>query len=203
MTISRLPYRLVAVLSLAMVLGACGGQREPAQTAISEAEAAVAALRDDAEKFAPGELTELENSLAILNADFAREDFKAVLAAAPVLMTRVSAVQETIVAKKAEQEALVQKLTDSWNSLSAEVPELLDVVTARVDSLARTKKFPAGMNATTFETTRASVVAMTQDWQKALGAFANSNMQEAVAMAQSAKDRATEAMNALGMKPGS
>lgn len=191
----------IAPLVLATTLGACGGQKEPAQKAVADAEAAISALRSDAAKLAPDDLSALDESLVGLKADFERQDYQAVIAASPVLMTRVGAVQETISARKAEQVAHAAQLTESWNTLSAEVPEMVDAVNARVESLVRTKKLPTGMNTASFESTRAAATDMTQTWQKALGAFANDNMDEAVGSAQAAKHKGAEVMNTLGMKP--
>ena len=106
-------------------------------------------------------------------------------------------------AAKAAEAAHTASLTESWNTLSNEVPGMVEAVNARVASLARTKKFPAGMTAATFETTRAAAGDMTQSWQKALGAFANSNMDEAVVSAQAAKQKGAEVMSTLGMMPSS
>jgi hypothetical protein len=191
----------IALLLLSAVLGACGGQKEPAQKAIADAEAAIAAMRDDAGTLVPEELNGLDESVAALRADFARKDFKAVLAAAPVVMTRITAVHDTIAAKKAEQAARAAELTNTWRALSTEVPEMIEAVNARVNSLARTKKFPTGMNARGFENTRAAATEMTDTWKKALGAFANNNMEEAVGSAQQAKQKGADVMNTLGMKP--
>ena len=193
----------IAPLVLAAALSACGGQKEPAQQAVTDAESAISALRSDAAKLVPDDLSALDESLAALKADFNRQDYKAVIAASPVLMTRVGALQETISTRKAEQAAHASQLTDSWNALSNDVPEMVEAVNARVESLVRTKKFPAGMNPTSFDATRAAATDMTQTWQKALGAFANDNMEEAVGSAQAAKQKGAEVMNTLGMKPNS
>jgi hypothetical protein len=193
----------IASLVLATALSACGGQKEPAQKAVTDAEAAISALRSDAAKLVPDDLSALDESLVGLKADFDRQDYRAVIAASPVVMARVGALQETISTRKAEQVAHSAQLTDSWNALSTEVPEMIDAVNARVESLVRTKKFPSGMNTTSFETTRAAATDMTQTWQKALGAFANDNMEEAVGSAQAAKQKGAEVMNTLGMKPNS
>lgn len=113
------------------------------------------------------------------------------------------AVADAEAAAKAAEAAHTASLTDSWNTLSNEVPGMVDAVNARLESLARTKKFPAGMTTATFETTRAAASEMTQSWQKALGAFANSNMEEAVVSAQAARQKGAEVMSTLGMAPSS
>jgi hypothetical protein len=175
-------------------------QKEPAQRAVAETQAAISSLRSDA-SIAPDDLLALDGSLAALKADLERQDYKAVMAASRVLMARVGALQETIAARKVEQAARAAHLTDSWNALAVEVPEMVSAVNARIDSLARTRNFPAGMNRTGFETTRAAATEMTQSWQKALGAFANDNMEEAVGSAQAAKQKGAVVISSLGMKP--
>ncbi len=202
MTTTGTWHRWAAPLLLAVVLGACGGEKEPAQKAIADAEAAISAIRSDA-GMALEDVKALDDSLAALKVDFDRKDYKAVLAAAPALMSRVDAAQESIASRKTAEAARAATLTDDWNTLSTQVPEMVEAVNARVESLARTKKFPAGMNAAGFESTRAAAGEMTQSWQKALGAFANSNMEEAVVSAQAAKQKGTEVMSTLGMTPSS
>lgn len=188
-------------LAVAAMLCGCGMQREPAERAVAETEAAISSLRSDAASIVPDDLMALDESLAALKADLERQDYKAVMAGSPVLMARVGALQETIDTRKAEQADRAAHLTDSWNALAAEVPEMVSAVNARVDLLARTRNFPAGMNRTGFETTRAAATEMAQAWQKALGAFANDNMEEAVSSAQAAKQKGAVVMSGLGMKP--
>jgi len=188
-------------LAVAATLCGCGMKKEPAQRAVEETQAAISSLRSDAASIAPDDLLALDGSLAALKADLERQDYKAVMAASRVLMARVGALQETIAARKVEQAARAAHLTDSWNALAVEVPEMVSAVNARIDSLARTRNFPAGMNRTGFETTRAAATEMTQSWQKALGAFANDNMEEAVGSAQAAKQKGAVVISSLGMKP--
>jgi hypothetical protein len=188
-------------LAIAAILCACGMQKEAAQEALAETEHAVSSLRSDAASVAPDELAALDESLAGLKADLARQDYRAVVSGAPVLMARVGALQQRIIAKKAEQAARAARLTESWNALVAEVPDLVNAVNARVDSLAHTSKLLAGMDRTAFEATRAAAIEMTQSWQQALGAFANDNMEEAVGSAEAAKQKGAEVMTRLGMEP--
>lgn len=201
MTAFRGVHHWAAVLFAGLLLLACGGQKEPAEKAVAEAEAAIGALRDDAARFAPDQLKELEDSLAQLEDNLAREKYPAVLTAARELTRRISAVNEIVAAEKANAEALADQLTERWNSLSSELPEMVESVSARVASLAKSRKFPQGIDAASFENVKAAADTMAQSWQQAQGAFANNNMQEAVDMAQTAKDRGTEVMTALGMSP--
>lgn len=192
-------HRWTGLLFAGLLLVACGGQKEPAEKAVAEAEAAIAALREDAARFAPDQLKELEDSLAQLKDNLARENYPAVLTLARELTKRIGAVNETVAAEKANADVLAEQLTERWNTLSTELPEMVESVNARVASLAKSRKYPEGIDAASFENVKAAADTMSQSWQQALGAFANNNMQEAVDMAQMAKDKGTEVMTALGM----
>ena len=189
------------LLLASLMLVACGGQKEPAEKAVAEAEAAISALREDAARFAPDQLKGLEDELAQLKDNLAKQNYPAVLQLARELTKSIGATNETVAAEKANADVVAQQLTDRWNTLSTELPEMVESVTARVTSLAKTKKFPEGVDAASFENIKLAADTMAKDWQAALGAFANNNMQEAVDMAQAAQDKGTEVMNALGMTP--
>jgi hypothetical protein len=191
------------LLLASLILAACGGQKEPAEKAVAEAEASIAALREDAARFAPDQLKGLEDELGQMKDNLARQNYPAVLTLARELTKSIASLNETVAAEKANADALAQQLTDRWNTLSTELPEMVESVTARVASLAKSKKFPEGVDAASFENIKAAADTMSKDWQAALGAFANNNMQEAVDMAQAAQDKGTEVMNALGMTPTS
>ena len=195
----RITAQWLALLLAALLLGACGGQKEPAQKAIESAEAAIAKIRDDAAKFVPDDLKDLEASLAGMKDNFARENYPAVLQASRSLNTHIAAVADTVASKKTEAETMTAQLTEQWNTLSVEVPELVEAVTARVDSLVKSGKLPKDVDAATFERVKTESASMAQSWQQALGAFSNSNLQEAVDRAQIAKEKAATTMNTLGM----
>lgn len=194
-------HRWTALLIASLLLVACGGQKEPAEKAVANAEAAIAAVRDDAARFVPDQLKEVDDILAQMKDNLAKQKYPAVLTAARELNRIIASVNETVETERANAAAVAAQLTERWNSLSTEIPEMVESVTARVASLAKSRKYPEGVDAASFENIKATADTMAQSWQQALGAFANNNMQEAVDMAQAAKDRGTEVMMALGMSP--
>lgn len=186
----RTAHQWLALLLAGALLGACAGQQEPAQKAIDNAEAAIAALREDAAKYVPDDLKGLEESLQGMKDNFAKGSYPAVLTASRELTTRIAAVTESVTAKKEEMQSLTEQLTEQWNTLSVELPEMVETVTARVDSLTKSGKLPKDVDAAMFERVKTEAATMARSWQQALGAFSNGNMQEAVDMAQVAKDKA-------------
>lgn len=187
----RIARQWLALLLAGTLLGACAGQQEPAQKAIDNAEAAIAAIREDAAKYVPDDLKGLEESLQGMKDNFAKGSYPAVLTASRELNTRIATVGEALVAKKEEAQAQTEQLTEQWNTLSAELPEMVEAVTARVDSLTKSGKLPKDVDTATFERVKTEAATMLQSWQRAMGAFSNGNMQEAVDMAQVAKDKAS------------
>jgi hypothetical protein len=190
-----------ALLVASLLLAACGGQKEPAEKAVADAEAAIAAVREDAAKYVPDQLKEVEGIVAQMKDNLAKQKYPAVLTAARELNRLIAGVKATVEAEKASAAAVAAQLTERWNDLSTELPDMVESVTARVASLSKSRKFPEGVDAVSFENIKSAADTMAQSWQQALGAFANNNMQEAVDMAQTAKDRGTEVMTALGMSP--
>lgn len=189
----------LALLLAGMLLGACGGQKESAEKALASAEGQIGKIREDAARFVPDELKDLEASLQGMKDNYAKENYPAVLQAARSLNTRIATVSASVATMKTEAEATTAQLTEQWNALSEEVPQLVERVTARVESLSRSGKLPKDVNEAQFEQIKTESQSMAQSWQQALGAFSNGNMQEAVDRAQIAKEKAAVAMNVLGM----
>lgn len=192
-------HRWTVVLIASLLVVACGGQKEPAEKAVAEAEANIAAIRDDAARFVPDKLKEAEDILAKAKDNLAKQNYPAVLTASRELNRTIASITATVEEERVKASAVAEQLTERWNALSTELPEMVETVTARVTSLAKTKKFPEGVDATSFDSIKSAADTMAQSWQMALAAFSNNNMQEAVDMAQTAKDRGTEVMSALGM----
>lgn len=198
----RISAQWLALLLAGMLLAACGGQKEPAEKAIASAEAGIAKIRDDAARFVPDDLKDLEASLQGMKDNLAKQNYPAVLQAARSLNTRIATVSTSVAAMKTEAEATTAQLTEQWNSLSEEVPELVERVTARVESISKSNKLPKDVDQAMFDHIKTESASMAQNWQQALGAFSNGNMQEAVDMAQVAKDKASVVRTTLQMDAG-
>ena len=184
--------RRALCLAALVVLSACASDKAPAEQAVKAAETAVANAKVEAAKWVPDQARSLDAALASVKDKFTKGDYKAVLAEAPALATQAQSVASAAAAKKAE-------LTKSWEEMSAGLPKMVEAVKSRVDILSKSKKLPANVTKEKFETAKADLAAATQGWTDAMAAYSGGNVADAVAKANTVKQKTVEALEALGM----
>ena len=90
---------LMALTASAMLMTGCMSQKDPAENAVTQAEAAMTDLRVDAAKFAPDELKTTETTLAKMKDNLAKEDYKDVIAEVPQFNKEVATLREVLVGR--------------------------------------------------------------------------------------------------------
>jgi hypothetical protein len=190
------------IVVIAMLAVACASQKEPAEKAVAAAESAIASLRDEAAKFAPEALQGVESTLAGVKDKLAKGDYKAVLAESPQLTAAVNSLRETVSAKKAEWEAANAAATAEWNTLSADVPRMVEAIQSRVDILGKSRKLPRNVSQEAFDSAKQRLESMKATWAEATSAFASGNAVDAAAKANSVRQTGTEVLQQLGMTAG-
>jgi hypothetical protein len=141
----------IAVLAAAAMIVACSGQKGPATQAITAAETALAAIKDDAAKYVPDNLASVESQLTGLKDSLAKGDYKAVMAGAGGLTTAITSLKDAAAAKKTEMEAAVASATTEWSSLSADLPQMVTAISDRVGILSNSKKLPKNVPQASFD----------------------------------------------------
>ncbi len=164
-----------------LLLAACASQIEPAQRSISDIEAALSMAAPDAVKYVPDQLTEVRREFGDLKAMYDRQDYAAVLKAAPAVMEKAQGLASAAAAKKAE---LTQALGEEWSDLAARLPGYMTAIQSRIEFLARrsNRKMAAGID---LDAVRGSLSEDSSVWSKAQAAFATGNLGEAVTTAKS------------------
>ena len=191
-----------ALAASMLALAGCAGQKEPATQAVAGAESALAAIKEDAAKYLPGDLQGVETTLASLKDSLAKKDYKAVLAAAPGLMSQVTSLKDAAAAKKTEAEAAMAAATTEWGSLSTDLPKMVSAIQSRVDVLSKSKRLPRGLDQASFDSAKAGLATMTSTWTEATSAFTGGNAVDAVAKAKAVKEKGEEVLKLLGMSAG-
>lgn len=185
---------VVVLLSSSILVTGCGQDKTAAEVAMKAAEQSVGAVKDEAGKYVPDQLKAVTDALDSAKASFEKGDYKAALSAAQDLPTKANALVEAVTAKKTE-------LTKSWQDMSTALPKTVESIKSRIDSLSKSKKLPAEVDATKFEGAKAGLAAINQSWTDASAAYKNGNLAEAVSKATAAKEKSLEAMQLLGMTP--
>jgi hypothetical protein len=178
------PSALACCVLLAL-LGACTSQREPAQRMMQDIAATLGTVSEDAAKYVPGELIDVQTKLDDLKTAYEAHDYKAVLARGPALLGEAHALAADAAAQKTE---IAKSQTEQWTSLATAVPALFTAVQTRLDLLSEKKnrKMAAGID---LEAAKSALREATSQWSKAQGAFGNGNMNEAVPTAKDVESR--------------
>ena len=190
---------LLFLAVVALAASACTNYKEPAQRAIAQAETALDAISVDAQKFLPDKYKEVQDAIDAAKATFEKNDYKNALAQAKDLPAKVAALATDVSAAK---QAAIATWTDEWNSLSADLPNLVNAIQSRVDTLSKSKKLPKNIDQATFEAAKTGLDDMKSTWNAASQSFNSGNVEDAVAKAKQVQEKGTEIMSQLGMKTG-
>lgn len=194
-----MPIKWLGLILAAFLLAACASQKGPAEKAVTDIEASLAPIRDDAAKYASTELQQVEDGLASLKDNLSKQDYKAVVAAAPAVSAQLSALEQTVNTKRAEAQAAMAAASDQWKTLSAEVPDMVSAIQSRVDILGKSKRLPKNVSSDAFQAAKDGLDFMKSTWAEATAAFGAGDPVNAVSKAQAVKDRGTEVLAQLGM----
>jgi hypothetical protein len=193
--------RWVAAVAAGLVLAGCGSQQEPATRAVESAQAAIAAVRDEAAQYAPEQLQAVDEAFARLQKQLAGQKFAEVLTAAPVLTNQVNELKSTVAERKASAEAAMAEAKDMWPRLAEELPKMSTALKARLDSLGKMKQLPEGIDQANLDFSRQGYDDLSKSWTAAQEDFAAGRFTEAASKANAARRRANDLMARLKVPP--
>jgi len=179
-------------LAVPLALAACSGQKEPAEAAVAKIEASLNDIRTDAQQYAADQLQAVEGSVNGLKNNLARKDYRAVTLGAPAVASAVEGLATTVTSAKADAEATLAAAQSEWTDLSASLPPLVDKLQKRVDQLARTKRYPQGMDKAAFDAAKQEFETVKSEWSEAGNEFAAGQAADAVRKARNARSRAED-----------
>ena len=190
---TRLSLLALAVTLAVLPFAGCAREKGPADTAIKAAEASVDAVRAEASRYVPDMVQQVDANLAAAKDKFAKGDYKGALADAQAANAGAQELAAATEARKAEA-------TQTWQTLSAGLPPVIEALKSRVDMLAQSRKLPANVSAEAFASAQAAVAEMEQQWAAANAAAQSGNVGEAAMLASGVKAKAAQVMTVLGME---
>lgn len=193
----------VWLLALAAVLVVgCANQKGPAEQAVAGAETALAAVRDEAQKYVPDRLQAVDAQLAALKDSLAKGDYRAALTGAPTVNSAIRSLKDAAEAKKADAGVALARAKDAWGPLSTEVLRVVDETEKQVTALSKSHHLPKGVTKDRLAAAKSGVDSLKSMWSEASSASASGDFTTAVTKAQAVRDKATEIMKSLGMSAG-
>ena len=191
----------LAASAAAMLMLACSSQKAPAEEVIAKIDTSLEAIHDTAAKYTPDTLKSVESQVSALKESFAKGDYTGVLAAAPAVTTAVTSLRHEAQTKSAEADAALAKVKQEWRTLTYEVPKLVADLHTQVTTLSGSRSLPKGVTKASFASAKDGVGSLDAMWSDANNTVSSGDYAGAVTKGQAGKDKATELMHTLGMKP--
>src|SRR5688572_9600153 len=195
----RLYHVLLAVVATTLLATGCSQQKQNATKVLENVEMKLAEVKNDAERYAPDGLKGVEAQLERLNKSLEAKDYNDVIAGAPQLTKAVDSLKQAVDAGKAQASAALAAAKSEWESLSVEVPKMVEDIQARVDELEK-KRLPFGLNKDEFAEAKSDFEAMKAQWTEASNEYKSGKQIDAVEKAKSAKGMNEEIREQLKMK---
>lgn len=193
--------KLAVVLSVMLVvLTACNSQKQPAEAAFAQAQASVAPVSAELEKYAPEEFAKLTALLEEMKSKLNSKDYEGALALRAQVMGQLVAASGAAGKHKNE---LMKQFSSEWKILAASVPQLLAQLNSRVNYLQGASKLPAGISASSVQQAKQSLIELDSQWAAAMNAAKNRDPESALSKAREIQTRGAEIGATIGLKTAS
>ena len=177
---------LAVLLASLVCFTACqNAQKVGADTAIKAAQAAYAAVADQANQYVPDQAKDVQQAIQSAKDSFDKGDYSAAFEASKTLPDKVKALGDAATAKKDE-------LTAKWKDMSDSMPKLVATIQTKVDTMTKTHKLPAGA--------ADNFAAAKQTWTAASTDMQSGKLADAMAKASAAKEKLSQLATMLGIK---
>jgi len=191
---------LLAVVAAGLLATGCSQQKQNADKVLDSVESSLAAIRSDAERYAPDGLKSVDAQLARLKTSYENKEYNDVIAGTPQLRKAVDSLKNAVDSGKAQANAALAAAKTEWQSLSVEVPKMVEDIQARVDELSKQKRLPWGLNKDEFAEAKSDFESMKTQWTEASNEYKSGKQVKAVEKARVAKEMNGEIREQLKMK---
>jgi hypothetical protein len=183
-------YKALLPLAAAIAMAGCQQGRGAAQSVIGQAENAISQVKEQATVTAPAELKAAEATLAHMKQNFDEREYQAVVDEVPQFNTQIEAVKTAATTN--------ETAATEWATLNAEVPQSIDAIQARVDSI-KPEALPKDVTKEELATAKTELETMKATWAEATTAASAGKPVEAADKGRIVQAKAQELKNTLGM----
>lgn len=186
-------WMCAAAMCAVVGLTACGdGGKAAAAAALGVAQESFDAVKAEAHKYAPEQEDAIEDALTRIHNTLARGEYAKVLEDAQAMVPKIATLAGAVSSKKHE-------LTQTWTTLSGGLPQAVDAIQSRIETLSKTGKLPANVKKSAVVAAKNGVDALNTALAEATDTFKKGNLSDAVAQAERLKSKAVALMTSLGM----
>ena len=189
----RMSHAFLPLVAATLFIVGCGN-KEPATSAVAQADEAMERDRAEGSQFAPAETKVADATLAKMKADLAKEDYKAVLAAIPQINTDVKAMQDAAISMK----TLTAAAQNEWQTLNEEVPKTVQAIETRVETLSG-GKLPKDITKETLAAAKTELDGMKATWAEATAAASAGDTLAATDKGRTVQVKAEKLKDQLGL----
>jgi hypothetical protein len=187
-------YLLFALVAVTILfLAACSSNKEPATVAIKAAEDAFSAAKSEAVQFVPDQAKSVEDAIKAAKASFEKGNFDEALNTAKAIPDKVKEMNAAVAARK-------ENLAKNWAEISGGVPEMLEAIKSRLDTLKSSKRLPRSLDKARLEEAEMLYEVASMMWDEAKKAFSGGNPADVIPLATAAKEDAVKAMELLELQ---
>jgi hypothetical protein len=180
-------------LVIVILLAACSSSKEPATAAIKAAEDSFAAARSEAVKYVPDQAKSVEDAIKAAKASFEKGNFDEALNAANAIPEKVKEMNASVAVRK-------ENLTRNWAEITGGVPEMLEAIKSRLETVKASKRLPKSLDKAKLEQAEMHYEVAATMWDEAQRLYSEGNVNDVIAVAKIAKEESLEAMKILDMQ---
>jgi hypothetical protein len=188
--------RLAAVALVSLAVAACAGQKEPAQQALTDLDAALVKISEAGEKYMPEEYAEVQAQMADLKSSFDSGDYGAVVRGAPAASAAIRKLQADSIIAKSEYD---KQMNAEWVALAETMPGVISSVDRQISRYSSGSRLPKGLDRDGFKQAVASFDEAKKAWTAAAEAGNAGKYEDAVLQSREIKKTVDAVMQTLGM----
>jgi entry exclusion lipoprotein TrbK len=181
-------------LAAAAILITGCGNKEPATNAVTMATEAVEKVRVDATQYAPKELAAADATLARMKQNLAKEEYKAVMDDVP----KINADYKTVIETSESMKTLSAAAQNEWQELNTEVPQTVQEIESRVDTLSK-NVLPKEITKETLASAKTELETLKATWAEATAAASAGDTFAATDKGRSAQMKGEKLKDQLGI----